>query len=120
MLETRGFLGSNVEARLIATEEMILDGPVAAEAPNSRGHLPDHAHLDAIEGGCSMGVRPTNFWGGYLARFLDLVCNRIGVPMKPNFLRIWLTRYRSWEKCSAGPLSVNTAKEGGRMECWVM
>ena len=51
MLETRGFLGSNVEARLIATEEMILDGPVAAEAPKSRGHLLDHAHLDVIEGG---------------------------------------------------------------------
>src|ERR1035441_2687171 len=67
------------------------------------------------------GGPPPDFWRGcYLARFLDLVCNRIGVPMKPNFLRIWLTRYRSWEKCSAGPLSVNTAKEGGRMECWVM
>src|ERR1035441_282069 len=120
MLETRGFLGSNVEARLIAMEEMILDGPVAAEAPKSRGHLLDHAHLDVIEGTEAWGSAPPISGGCYLARFLDLVCNRIGVPMKPNFLRIWLTRYRSCEKCSAGPLSVNTAKEGGRMECWVM
>ena len=46
------------------------------------------------------GSAPPISGGGYLARFLDLVCNRIGVPMKPNFLRIWLTRYRSCEKCS--------------------
>src|ERR1022692_4619617 len=39
------------------------------------------------------GGPPHRFWRGcYFARFLDLVCNRIGVPMKPNFLRIWLTR----------------------------
>ena len=31
-------------------EEVISDGPVAADAPISRGHLFDHAHLDVIEG----------------------------------------------------------------------
>ena len=31
-------------------EEVIPDGPVAADAPIGRGHLLDHAHLDVIEG----------------------------------------------------------------------
>src|SRR5438477_13159348 len=52
--------------------------------------------------------------------FFDLVLTRMGVPLKPNLRRNWLARYRSCEKCSGPPLSVNIAKAGGRMECWVM
>jgi hypothetical protein len=37
-------------------EEVIADGPVAADAPIGRGHLLDHAHLDVIEGAEALQV----------------------------------------------------------------
>ena len=50
-------------------EEVILDSPVAAEAPISRDHFLDHAHLDIIEGAETIHVETEQFLKG-VAGFL--------------------------------------------------
>ena len=53
------------------------------------------------------------------AFFFALVFTTTGVPRKPKRLRIWLTRYRSCEKCSGPELLVKNTNVGGRTDACV-